>query len=391
MGDGSIPIYTALVEGGDFFSTLWATKILIKYDSKLFSETIFKAIEFLLQKKEVTARTDSQKGFLLYLLLFDYERYKEPASLLAQELLEVIKQKSFEGNIIEMINDVYILEDLQKYHQITQNDDFGTLIEIKLIRLFELNEELKLPQVFSKFLNKKPETVFYQLLLKSALIALKHLKYIGEENIAIELNANLQKGYRQNRYVGIALSKILKEYKQQYGNIEQEFRQYDDALKKMWEKSESNYEHSIFLMMPFKTDYNHRELTRYIRETCESNGFKLFRVDDEHRKPLDTLWHNIVLNMLGCKYGISVYVSEKSIDKITDELKFFENPNVALEFGFMKSRGKKILILKDIKSKTPSDLQGFIWKPFDISNPDTTVSKPIEGWIREYLIAGSGD
>jgi len=56
LADGSVPIYTALFQGGDFFSTLWATKILIEYDAKAFSQEISKAIEYLLSREKIAAR-----------------------------------------------------------------------------------------------------------------------------------------------------------------------------------------------------------------------------------------------------------------------------------------------------------------------------------------------
>jgi hypothetical protein len=387
LKDGSIPIYTALIQGGDFFSTLWSLKILIRYNPILFSETIEQGIKFLLAKQEVAARTPSQRGFLLYVLLnYNPAKYNTIISSLYSQIKQAVQTKPNDKNVIQVIDDIYLLEDIQKYFQVIGDTEAKKLVEDMLITLFELEQEpKKIPEIFGKFKDTKPESPFNQLLLKSAQVAVEYLNHIGDKTNALELNAYLHGKYRQNRYKGLLLEKELKEYKQQYGNIEKDFRHYDETLKLIWKESNSDYEHSIFLMMPFRTDINHRMLTKAIQKTCRKHGYRVFRVDDKYRKPFDTLWDNIVLNMLACKYGISVYLSDKSIDKLTDELRFFENPNVALEFGFMKSRGKKILILKDMNSKTPSDLQGFYWKPFDIKNPDESVPGPIEAWIKEFL------
>jgi serine/threonine protein kinase len=177
--------------------------------------------------------------------------------------------------------------------------------------------------------------------------------------------------------------KTLIIYKNQYQDIEQEFYHYDTKLKEIWDKSDSEYDKSIFLMMPFKSDLLYRSIADSIKRICAENGFKVFRVDDENRSLYDRLWDNIVLNMLSCKYGIAVYITQTSIDKTSDEILFFENPNVALEFGFMKSRGKKILILKDDNSIIPSDLDGFLWKSFDIKNPDLTIPNSLCNWLRQ--------
>lgn len=73
------------------------------------------------------------------------------------------------------------------------------------------------------------------------------------------------------------------------------------------------------------------------------------------------------------------------VDQLSEQVKIFANPNVALEFGFFCSRGQEIMILKDKRSPLPSDLQGFLWNEFDIENPDQTVAVPIQRWLQRIL------
>lgn len=384
LQDGSIPVYTSMVGGGDFFSTLWAAKILVNYNKKLFSAEIEKAIKYLLQREPVAAGTASQKGFLLYILLrYDSNKYSDDITRLTEQLYDVAKDITFDGNPVQIINDLYVLEDLIEYYKIAGTNKIGELIKIKLIQLFQLEAEPTLPDSFAKWSKMKPQSPYFQALLKAATVSQIYLHITESNSLAIKLNSYLHNSYRRIKYIGLAIERVLKQYKRQYEEMENEFKYYEEALKMMWEKTSSDYEHSIFLMMPFKDDIDYRTLTETIKKTCKKLGYKVFRVDDDGRKPFDTLWDNIVLNMLGCKYGISIYVSDKAIDRMTDELRFFENPNVALEYGFMKSRAKKVLILKDISAKTPSDLQGFVWKPFDLKNPDKTVPSVVTGWIKE--------
>ena len=83
--------------------------------------------------------------------------------------------------------------------------------------------------------------------------------------------------------------------------------------------------------------------------------------------------------MLSCKYAVAVYVSEQVVDRLEDnEPKMFPNPNVALEYGFFRSRGQSICLLKDQKSPIPSDLQGFLWNEFDIEDPKGDVVKAVK-------------
>ena len=382
--DGAIPVYTAFVEGGDFFSTLWGTKILLNYDKRKFQNEIHLAIDYLILKETVSARSLAQRGFLLFLLLkFQPSKYEQHINRLFEQIYLMANKIDFSGNPLTCVNDIYLLEDLIEYYIWSSNKDVLNIVEEKINILFQLDEDPKLPASFQKWSQYKPQQPYYQMLLKSGVVLAKYMHAVKEPLPGLELNAHLHGNYREIKYLGIKAEGELKRYKRQYDSIESDFQRYDNALKLMWEQSSSEYDTSIFLMMPFRSDMSYRVLTDEIKQVCEKLGFKAFRVDDDCRSPFDTLWDNIVLNMLGCKYGISVYVSEKTVDKMTDELRFFHNPNVALEYGFMKSRGKKVLILKDTNSKTPSDLQGFVWRPFDIMNPDMTVSIALEPWLKE--------
>lgn len=382
--DGAIPVYTAFVQGGDFFSTLWATKILIQYDKDKFDKNIRDALNYLVQKHTVGARSIAQQGYLLYLLLlFKPEEDKNQIIQLFDTVQTVGKDICFDKSVGQNYNDIYLLEDLLQYCLWTKSESTLALIEEKLILLFELDSEPNIPAHFKEWSSTRPQQPYYLMLLKSAVLAAKYLRAIECPLPTLELNSHLHGTYRQIKYLGMRADRELKHYKAQYDSIESEFSRYEAALRTMWERTESEYERSIFLMMPFKGDMEYRALTDEIRKVCASVGFKAFRVDDEFRSPFDGLWDNIVLNMLGCKFGVSVYVTEKAVDKLTDELRFFENPNVALEFGFMKSRGKKVLVLKDKNSRAPSDLQGFVWKPFDIKNPDKTVAAALSPWLKE--------
>ncbi len=387
LGDGSIPVYTAFVEGGDFFSTLWAVKILINYDKDAFADSIEKSLNYLLRKVGTTSRTLAQKGFLLYVLLkYDPERFRDAVESLTEEILAVAVNIDFSsGSAITHINDLYLLEDLLENYCWSKKAELLRIVEQKLTSLFQLDHDPELPSAFKRWSDTRPQQPYYQILLKSGVLLAKYLLATEHPCPVLELNSHLHGTYRKIKYLGLRTERELKKYKRHYSGIDSEFSRYEDSLKNMWEQSKSEYETSVFLMMPFKGDMEYRVLTEEIKKVCKENGFTAFRVDDPFRSPYDGLWDNIVANMLSCKYGISVYVSEKVLDAVEDEPRFFHNPNVAIEYGFMKSRGKKVLILKDKKSKTPSDIQGFIWRPFELKNPDKTVAPVLGPWLKEQL------
>src|ERR1700741_3260751 len=53
LKDGSIPVFTAYLPGGDYFSTLWATKVLSRYSPQAFASEIDRALNYLISRREI--------------------------------------------------------------------------------------------------------------------------------------------------------------------------------------------------------------------------------------------------------------------------------------------------------------------------------------------------
>ena len=111
-------------------------------------------------------------------------------------------------------------------------------------------------------------------------------------------------------------------------------------------------------MMPFEEDDIRLTLIiDTIKETLEEHGMHGWRADDPERRLKEDVWDNIVVNMLSCKYGIAVFVDRTLLDRYTDEQVTMFNANIALEVGFMKSRGLDVLLLKDKRLENlPTDI-----------------------------------
>jgi hypothetical protein len=60
--------------------------------------------------------------------------------------------------------------------------------------------------------------------------------------------------------------------------------------------------------------------------------------------------------MVGCRFGIAV-----PEDILVAEF----NPNVALEYGFMRALGKPTLLLKEQRMLPRADILGTLWGQFD--------------------------
>lgn len=159
-------------------------------------------------------------------------------------------------------------------------------------------------------------------------------------------------------------------YKQRIGNLlKPGFENYGDFLR-VFVGDNPNPDRNVFLMMRFKPGKQYEEIRQTLIKACASFGLKVIRADD--RDYTGELWQNVVVYMLGCKYGIAVFEE-------IDAREF--NPNVALELGFMTAHNKRCLILKDSRMpKMPTDIIGKLYKEFDTYNIEDSITKAVNSW-----------
>jgi hypothetical protein len=137
-----------------------------------------------------------------------------------------------------------------------------------------------------------------------------------------------------------------------------------------------DYDRNVFIMTRFAAgDRLLDQLDLKLRRTLCRHGLTALRADDRVY-PIDRqLWKNVCVYMLCCRYGIAVLE-----DRIKDEF----NPNVALEYGFMRALDKPTLLLKDIGfHNLRADVLGTLHEPFDIADIAGSLALPIENWIRD--------
>jgi hypothetical protein len=138
-----------------------------------------------------------------------------------------------------------------------------------------------------------------------------------------------------------------------------------------------NYEKNVFIMTRFQEgDETLAKIDELIRHTLESRGLVGHRADDRCYPEDRNLWDNVCTYMFGCKYGIAVLE-----DIIVEEF----NPNVALEYGFMRGLGKPTLLLKEKRFPARADILGTIWEEFDILKLQATVPKAINRWLDDIV------
>lgn len=97
----------------------------------------------------------------------------------------------------------------------------------------------------------------------------------------------------------------------------------------------------------------------------------------------DQLWENVCVHMLGCRYGIAILE-----DRAAAEL----NPNVTLEYGFMKAINASVALFRDINFKHDrADLTGKLARQFTIDRKGVlekaTLAKALKEWLKDLGVS----
>lgn len=141
-------------------------------------------------------------------------------------------------------------------------------------------------------------------------------------------------------------------------------------------KDHPHYERNIFIMTRLVSGNKLlEELDKELRNVLRSHGLDPVRADDKMYMPDRNLWNNVCVYMICCKYGIAILE-----DRVADEF----NPNVALEYGFIRALNKPTLLLTDVGFRNlRADIIGTLREYFDITDIKGTIKKPVEKWLKE--------
>jgi hypothetical protein len=139
------------------------------------------------------------------------------------------------------------------------------------------------------------------------------------------------------------------------------------------------FEKSVFVMTKFPDANNPAPVNaqlsaviQAVRNAVNARGYLARLASDNAYHPI--LWDNVELYLLGCSRGIAIVE-----DKYLPEL----NPNVAMEWGWMRGIGRNVLYLveKDFK-KQRADWGGLIESQFDWTNPEPDIKAAIDAWLK---------
>jgi hypothetical protein len=140
--------------------------------------------------------------------------------------------------------------------------------------------------------------------------------------------------------------------------------------------SVATFRDSVFIMTKFPEGESDAdaELTKVINTVSQAikiSGFypRIASGSDYH----DILWDNVELYLLGCSRGIAIVE-----DKYKPEL----NPNVAMEWGWMRGMGKNVLYLvEDGFKRRRADWSGLLEHRFAWDNPEGGVLPAVSKWL----------
>jgi len=142
-------------------------------------------------------------------------------------------------------------------------------------------------------------------------------------------------------------------------------------------KDHPDEDKNVFIAMRFRQGNQFQEIHQAIKTGLAKYGLRGVRADDRVY-PLDgDLWSNVCVYMMACKYAVCVFEE-------IDEREF--NPNVPLEYGFMRALNRRVLLLKDLRlPRLPTDMTGKIYRLFDSYNIAGTIHPQIGEWVERDL------
>ena len=136
-----------------------------------------------------------------------------------------------------------------------------------------------------------------------------------------------------------------------------------------------DYQKNVFVIMSFTNTPEINSIWKSINTSLQKHNFKALRADLKTYGQSRQIWENLTTYMNGCNYGIAVLENYSS--------KEF-NPNIALEYGYMRALGKQVLLLKENHfDNIRADLLGTIWISFSIFDVETTIDNAIERWVND--------
>lgn len=144
------------------------------------------------------------------------------------------------------------------------------------------------------------------------------------------------------------------------------------------------YETSVFVMMKFPDASTMKEeqsklldrIYEIIGIVLNAHGLKARRADKKSYR--DDLWENLCVYMFGCRFGLAILE-----DRGANEM----NPNVSLEYGFMKALNRRMGLLREHSFQHDrADLTGKLSRGFTIRDEFVLDDDSLKNGLKNWLI-----
>lgn len=364
--------YTGYLGGGDHFSTLWGIKILALADREKHRKIIRASLNRCCQDYDVFASNPSHLGFLLMIInISELPEFETTADRIINDLLQC-QNGGLWGD--SAISTAYVIEDLLPF---VSRESVKEAISKAVTILFDLSsgKATELPAILNNEQERSVESLFLQTLCRTCLAGALWLRTTYNLDMGAECVKNVVGQYSYLCNTALELQGQLKKLAEQFQDMEEIFNHLNKHTALFWKNSP--YEKNVFVMMRYRDEVRFKLIEKHIREQFSKHGLQVYLARD--RQIVDDLWDNICIYMRSCKYGVAVF--EQALEKDF-------NPNVSLELGFMLSRGKRVLLLKEKDLHAlPTDVVGKLYQEFDIGNPES-VKKVIDKWVKDVVQDG---
>lgn len=162
-------------------------------------------------------------------------------------------------------------------------------------------------------------------------------------------------------------------------NLPPGYEHLAQSLRKF--RSDHAFGDSVFVMMKFPDGLPKKQakllnrIFELVKLTLSAYGLVARRADKKQYEP--DLWNNLCVHMFGCQFGLAILE-----DRGANEM----NPNIALEYGFMKAMNREVGLLREEGFKHDrADLIGKLVKPFRITDgfdlDEGSLQKAVQDWM----------
>lgn len=142
---------------------------------------------------------------------------------------------------------------------------------------------------------------------------------------------------------------------------------------------EGPYEDSVFIMTKFPDAKGDAKLNQElvavisaVQDAVKARGYRPRLASENAYHPM--LWPNVEIHLLGCARGVAI---------VEDRYQAEFNPNVALEWGWMRAMGKPVLFLvEEGFNHGRADSLGFLDDKFPWSAPTPAISAAVNRWLQ---------